>query len=82
MFGAPLAVGSLGPFFVESTFIGIGNLGWDGMLKRVHLLEMWIVTLGTMLSGFWILTANWFMPEAVGYKRVMELSNWRVLEFF
>ena len=35
MFGAPLAVGSLGPFFVESTFIGIGNLGHPLSDRRI-----------------------------------------------
>lgn len=70
VFGAPLAVEALVAFFMESTFIGIWNFGWDRVSKRVHLLAIWLVAFGTMLSGFWILTANSFMQEPVGYKMV------------
>ncbi len=70
VFGAPLAVEALVAFFMESTFIGIWNFGWDRVSKQLHLLSIWLVALGTMLSGFWILTANAFMQEPVGYKMV------------
>ena len=70
VFGAPLAVEALVAFFMESTFIGIWNFGWEQVSKRVHLLSIWLVALGTTLSGFWILTANSFMQEPVGYQMV------------
>ncbi|MCY0885578.1 MAG: cytochrome ubiquinol oxidase subunit I [Firmicutes bacterium] len=67
IFGAPLAVEALLAFFLESTFIGIWAFGWDRVSAGVHLLAIWLVALGTMLSALWILTANAFMQEPVGY---------------
>lgn len=37
------------------------------MSKRVHLLSIWLVAFGTMLSAFWILAANSFMQHPVGF---------------
>ncbi|MBE3590745.1 MAG: cytochrome ubiquinol oxidase subunit I [Firmicutes bacterium] len=67
IFGAPLAIEALLAFFLESTFIGIWQFGWEQVSKRVHLFSIWMVALGTTLSAFWILTANSFMQEPVGY---------------
>lgn len=73
VFGAPLAVEALAAFFLESTFIGIWIFGWDKVSKRVHLLSIWLVAFGTMLSAFWILAANSFMQHPVGF----EINNGR-----
>ncbi|MCY0885879.1 MAG: cytochrome ubiquinol oxidase subunit I, partial [Firmicutes bacterium] len=67
IFGAPLAVEALMAFFLESAFIGIWVFGWDRVSRGVHLAAIWMVALGTSLSAFWILTANPFMQEPVGY---------------
>lgn len=67
VFGAPLAVEALAAFFLESTFLGLWIFGWERLSKRVHLLSIWLVAIGTTLSAFWILTANSFMQEPVGY---------------
>ncbi|MGG5253873.1 cytochrome ubiquinol oxidase subunit I [Neobacillus sp. SM06] len=67
VFGAPLAIEALLAFFMESTFIGIWIFGWDRLPKKVHLTSIWLVSIGTMLSGFWILTANSFMQHPVGF---------------
>lgn len=67
VFGAPLAVEALVAFFLESTFLGVWIFGWDKVSKKVHLLSIWLVAIGTTLSAFWILTANAFMQEPVGY---------------
>ena len=67
VFGAPLAVEALLAFFLESTFIGVWVFGWERLSKGVHLLAIWLVVAGTTLSAFWILTANAFMQEPVGY---------------
>lgn len=68
VFGPSLAVEGLLAFFLESTFIGIWVFGWDRLSKRVHLLSIWLVSLGTILSAFWILSANSFMHHPVGYE--------------
>ncbi|MCL6596306.1 MAG: cytochrome ubiquinol oxidase subunit I [Firmicutes bacterium] len=67
VFGAPLAVEALLAFFLESTFIGVWIFGWDVLPPRLHALTMWLVALGTSISAYWILTANAFMQEPVGY---------------
>lgn len=67
VFGAPLAIEALLAFFLESTFIGIWIFGWDKVSKKIHLLSIWLVALGTLLSAFWILAANSFMQHPVGF---------------
>lgn len=67
VFGAPLAVEALLAFFLESTFLGIWIFGWDRISPRLHAATMWLVAVGTTISAFWILVANSFMQEPVGY---------------
>jgi cytochrome d ubiquinol oxidase subunit I len=67
VFGAPLAVEALAAFFLESTFLGIWLFGWERVSRGVHVIAIWMVALGSSLSAFWILTANSFMQEPVGY---------------
>jgi cytochrome bd ubiquinol oxidase subunit I len=67
VFGAPLAIEALLAFFLESTFIGLWIFGWDRLPKRVHLLTIWMVAIGSNLSAVWILIANSFMQQPMGY---------------
>jgi cytochrome d ubiquinol oxidase subunit I len=67
IFGAPLAIEALLAFFIESTFLGIWLFGWDKLSKKAHLACIWLVTAATAISAFWILTANSFMQNPVGY---------------
>ncbi|MBA4600817.1 cytochrome ubiquinol oxidase subunit I [Thermoactinomyces mirandus] len=67
VFGAPLAVEALLAFFMESTFIGVWIFGWNRLSKKVHLAAIWLTSIGTALSAFWILAANSFMQHPVGY---------------
>ncbi|HEY65902.1 MAG TPA: cytochrome ubiquinol oxidase subunit I [Caldilineae bacterium] len=67
VFGAPLAVEALLAFFLESTFLGVWVFGWDRLSKRQHLAAIWLVAIGSNLSALWILIANSFMQEPVGY---------------
>jgi cytochrome d ubiquinol oxidase subunit I len=67
IFGAPLAIEALMAFFLESTFLGIWIFGWDKLPKGLHLATIWLVVLGSNLSSLWILIANSFMQEPVGY---------------
>jgi len=68
VFGAPLAIEGLAAFFLESTFIGLWVFGWNRLSERVHLACIWIVTIGTGLSAFFILAANSWMQHPVGYR--------------
>ena len=67
IFGAPLAIEALLAFFLESTFLGLWIFGWDKLSKRVHLACIWLVALGSNISALWILIANSFMQQPVGY---------------
>jgi cytochrome d ubiquinol oxidase subunit I len=70
VFGAPLAIEALVAFFLESTFLGVWIFGWEQLSKRVHLLAAWLTCIASFLSAFWILVANSFMQNPVGYKIV------------
>jgi len=67
IFGAPLAIEALVAFFLESTFLGVWIFGWDRLPKGVHLFAIWMVALGANISALWILIANSFMQQPVGY---------------
>jgi cytochrome bd ubiquinol oxidase subunit I len=70
VFGAPLAMEGLAAFFLESTFLGLWLFGWDRLSRRVHLLTIWLVSLGTVLSAAFIMAANSWMQHPVGYTMV------------
>jgi cytochrome bd ubiquinol oxidase subunit I len=70
VFGAPLAMEGLAAFFLESTFLGLWLFGWDRLSRRVHLLTIWLVSLGTVLSAAFIMAANSWMQHPVGYAMV------------
>jgi len=67
IFGVPLAIEALLAFFLESTFLGIWIFGWDKLSKGLHAAVMWLVAVGSTISAFWILVANSFMQNPVGY---------------
>ncbi|MDQ7843445.1 MAG: cytochrome ubiquinol oxidase subunit I [Armatimonadota bacterium] len=67
VFGAPLAVEALLAFYLESTFLGVWLFGWETLSRRLHLLMIWLVALATTISATWILAANSFMQEPVGF---------------
>jgi cytochrome bd ubiquinol oxidase subunit I len=67
IFGAPLAIEALLAFFLESTFLGVWIFGWDRLSKRLHAGVMWLVAIGSNLSALWILIANSWMQNPVGY---------------
>jgi cytochrome d ubiquinol oxidase subunit I len=81
IFGAPLAIEALLAFFLESTFLGIWIFGWDKLSKKVHLLAIWLVAIGSNLSALWILIANSFMQQPLGYKLAEDGSK-AILEDF
>lgn len=75
IFGAPLAMEGLLAFFLESTFLGLWIFGWDRLPKKLHLATIWMASIGTLLSAYFILAANSFMQHPVGY--VMNLEKGR-----
>ncbi|MGB5951985.1 MAG: cytochrome ubiquinol oxidase subunit I, partial [Ornithinimicrobium sp.] len=68
IFGAPLAIEALLAFFLESTFLGLWIFGWGRIPEKLHLGAIWLVHIGTLLSAYFILSANSFMQNPVGFK--------------
>ena len=68
VFGAPLAFEGLLAFFFEATFIGLWIFGWDKLPQKLHLLTIWCVSIGSILSAYFIIAANAFMQNPVGYE--------------
>ncbi|RYC13370.1 cytochrome ubiquinol oxidase subunit I [Nocardioides zhouii] len=67
VFGAPLAVEGLLAFFLESTFLGLWIFGWDRLPAKLHAACMVLVHVGTLLSAYFILAANSWMQNPVGF---------------
>ena len=67
VFGSLLAIEASVAFFLESTFIGIWIFGWKKLSAKAHAAVMWLVAIGGNISAVWILTANGFMQQPVGY---------------
>ncbi len=67
VFGAPLAMEGLAAFFLESTFLGLWLFGWDRLPKKLHLACIWLVSIGAALSAMFIMAANSWMQNPVGY---------------
>ncbi len=68
IFGAPLALEALLTFFLESVFIGLWIFGWGRIPEKLHAMTMWLVHIGTVMSAFFILSANSWMQNPVGYR--------------
>ena len=81
IFGAPLAIEALLAFFLESTFLGLWIFGWGRIPEKLHAACMWIVHIGTLLSAYFILAANSFMQNPVGYRFNPETNRAELTDF-
>jgi len=68
IFGSLLAIEATAAFFLESTFLGVWIFGWDKLSKKFHAVCIWIVAFAASLSALWIILANGFMQNPVGYE--------------
>lgn len=53
-------------FFLEAAFLGILLFGRDRVPKGIHFAAAFLVALGTVISAFWILSANSWMHTPAG----------------
>ncbi|SBS74999.1 cytochrome ubiquinol oxidase subunit I [uncultured Microbacterium sp.] len=81
VFGAPLAFEGLMAFFFEATFIGLWIFGWDKLPKALHLASIWIATIGAWFSAYFILAANAFMQNPVGYQMAQDGHRAEMTDF-
>ncbi|HYF72247.1 MAG TPA: cytochrome ubiquinol oxidase subunit I, partial [Nocardioides sp.] len=82
IFGAPLAVEALLAFFLESTFLGLWIFGWDRLPRKLHAACMWLVHLGTLASAWFILAANSWMQNPVGYEYNPDTGRAELTDFW
>ncbi|WP_130014167.1 cytochrome ubiquinol oxidase subunit I [Serinicoccus sediminis] len=81
IFGAPLAIEALLAFFLESTFLGLWIFGWGRIPEKLHAAAIWLVHIGTLLSAYFILAANSFMQNPVGYELNPETGRAELTDF-
>jgi cytochrome d ubiquinol oxidase subunit I len=55
-------------FFLEASFLGIMLFGWGRVSRRMHFMSTCIVAIGTLISAFWILSANSWMQTPQGFE--------------
>lgn len=55
-------------FFLEASFLGIMLFGWNRVSKKMHFAATVIVATGTLISAFWILSANSWMQTPAGFR--------------
>ena len=67
IFGSLLAIEATVAFFLESTFLAVWHFGWDKLSKKMHCLCIWLVAIASNISALWIILANGFMQNPVGY---------------
>jgi len=67
IFGSLLAIEATAAFFLESTLIGVWVFGWKRLSATAHATVMWLVAGASNLSAIWILTANGWMQNPVGF---------------
>jgi cytochrome d ubiquinol oxidase subunit I len=67
-------------FFLEASFLGIMLFGWNRVSPKMHFAATVTVAFGTLLSAFWILSANSWMQTPQGYRAgengLLYPTNW------
>ena len=79
IFSPLLAYEVMTAFFLEAGFLGVMLFGWKRIPPAVHFLATCLVSLGSILSGFWILAANSWMQTPAGYR--LEGGKFLVVDF-
>jgi len=72
-------------FFLEASFLGVMLAGWNRVGRRLHFAATVLVAAGTLISAFWILSANSWMhtPDGfrVGGNGLIYPTNWLAIIF-
>jgi len=81
IFGSPLAFEALMAFFLESTFAGIWIFYRHKISAKFRTITVIMIMIGTQISGIWIITANGFMQNPVGYEMAADGSKVLLKDF-
>src|SRR3569833_3426813 len=65
--GPLMAYEVLTAFFLEAGFLGVMLFGLQRVGPRLHFLATLMVAIGTLISAFWILSANSWMQTPTGH---------------
>src|ERR1700710_1116809 len=65
--GPLMAYEVLSAFFLEAGFLGVMLFGLEKVGPKLHFLATLMVATGTLISAFWILSANSWMQTPAGY---------------
>jgi len=65
--GPLMAYEVLTAFFLEAGFLGVMLFGLERVGPRLHFFATLMVAIGTLISAFWILSANSWMQTPTGY---------------
>lgn len=74
IFGSLLAIEATAAFFLESTFVAVWAFGWKKLSPKMHCVAAWLVAGAGNLSAVWILIANGFMQNPLGYQ-IVDTAN-------
>jgi len=70
--GPLLAFEVLTAFFLEASFLGVMLFGWKKVGPRLHFTATALVAFGTVVSAFWILSANSWMQHPTGFEQLAD----------
>ncbi len=72
-------------FFLEASFLGIMLFGWGKVGRKMHFASTSIVAVGTLISAFWILSANSWMQTPVAWRMdeqgLLHATDWLAVVF-
>ncbi|MDC7807460.1 cytochrome ubiquinol oxidase subunit I [Luteimonas sp BLCC-B24] len=82
--GPLLSYEVLTAFFLEASFLGVMLFGWGRVSETLHFLSTCLVAVGTLISTFWILSANSWLHTPAGYELidgVFHPADWLAIIF-
>ncbi|MFC6840587.1 cytochrome ubiquinol oxidase subunit I [Xanthomonas theicola] len=82
--GPLLSYEVLTAFFLEASLLGVMLFGWRKVPEKLHFLSTCLVAVGTLISTFWILSANSWLHTPAGYAivdGVFQPAQWREVIF-
>ncbi|MET0272595.1 MAG: cytochrome ubiquinol oxidase subunit I, partial [Phenylobacterium sp.] len=83
--GPLLAFEVLTAFFLEASFLGIMLFGWKKVGPGLHFTATALVAVGTLISAFWIISANSWMQHPTGFTTLpdgtLRATDWMAVIF-
>jgi cytochrome d ubiquinol oxidase subunit I len=70
--GPLLAFEVLAAFFLEASFLGVMLFGWKKVGPKLHFAASALVAFGTLVSAFWIISANSWMQHPTGFTQLAD----------